>query len=61
MKWKSSEKKNRRSEAKLCEEAYQDAVSPEGEKILDTELRESQSTVNQLAQQIQELQEVINY
>ena len=30
-------RKTRRSEAKLCEEAYQDVVSHEGEKILDTE------------------------
>ena len=30
------------------------------EKNLDSELRESQSTVNQLADQIQELHEVIN-
>ena len=59
MKWKSSGK-TRRSGAKLCEEAYQDAVSHEGEKILDTELRESPSTLNRLAHQVQELQEGIN-
>ena len=45
-------RETRRSEANLCEEASQDAVSHGGEKILDTGLLESQSTVNQLAHHI---------
>ena len=53
-------RKTRRYDAELREEASQDAVSHEGEKILDTELLESQSTVNQLAHQIRELHEVTN-
>ena len=38
-------RKTKRSEAELREEACQDAISQEGENILDHELRERQSTV----------------
>ena len=45
-------RRTRRSEAEWREEAYQDAIQQEGENILDTELRESLSTVDKLAQQV---------
>ena len=48
------------SDAELREEAYQDAVSQDGGKTLETELRESQSTVNLLTQHMKQLQGVIN-
>ena len=51
-------RRTRRSEAGLREEAYQDAISREGENIQDHELRESKSTVEKLTQEIRELQEV---
>ena len=41
-------------------EAYQDAISQDDVTYLETELRESLSTVNKLTRQIQELQEVGN-
>ena len=41
-------------------EAYQDAISQDDVTYLETELRESLSTVNKLTRQIKELQEVGN-
>ena len=48
------------SNAELRAEAFADALSQHEEVNLETELRESQSTVNQLAVQIGELQEMEN-
>ena len=44
----------------MREEASQDEISQDGDKHLGTELRESESTVNQLTNQMKELQEVVN-
>ena len=41
-------RKNRRSDAELREEAYQDAILQEGEHTLDRELRHSLSIVDKL-------------
>ena len=57
MKWKSSEK----LVLKLnCVKKLTRTLSRTKEKNLDSELRESQSTVNRLAHQIRELHEMIN-
>ena len=48
------------SEAELRAEGFQDAISQVDESNLETELRESESTVNQLTHQIKALQEVIH-
>ena len=47
------------SEERLREEAYVDAISEDDGNNLETRLRESQSTVNQLTRQIEELQVVV--
>ena len=46
------------SETQLRDEAYMDAMSQDDGNSLEIELRRSQSTVNQLTNQIEELQEM---
>ena len=48
------------SEAQLRKEAYVDAMSLDDGNHLEIELRRSQSTVNELTNQIEELQEMVH-
>ena len=49
----------RRHEAELRREAIMDAILQDGGNNLDTALRESQSTVNQLTHQMNELRSIL--